>query len=181
MIQLYLTVDDGPNKQTAAIADYLSQRGIRAVFYLTGGAIECFSNVARKVSDYGHEIGNHGYTHQCLYSKSIKEIEQELTDTQNIIQSTAGQLPTKFRPPYLRWNEEHNHLLQKLGLQIEELCMGIGDATKEYRIDYELAERNLFKKIEETKVVLIHSRQHTLEGLQDLLSWFESKGYIFVD
>ena len=184
--KLYLTVDDGPNLYTYPIACILAEKKIKATFFLTGTAIE--KNVAnmcatKNVFDLGHEIGNHGYVHNNLKHETPEAVERDILATQRIILSVTGQLPTKFRPPYMQWNQDYNFILIKLNLKLNMNFIAIKDATKKFIIDYGYATKMLIKhRIKKRELILlIHSRKHTLEGLHKLINWYEAKGCTFVD
>lgn len=68
--------------------------------------------IARRVRDEGHEIGNHTYTHARLCPqisrkpnlRTPRNIYRELAMTQEVLERVLGIAPTLFRPPYgLRW------------------------------------------------------------------------------
>src|SRR5581483_3726501 len=60
-----LTFDDGPNPDTTPlILDALRDRGVKATFFILGRHAEQWPDIARRVADEGHAIGNHGYYHR---------------------------------------------------------------------------------------------------------------------
>ena len=61
---VYLTFDDGPSsKTTLAILDILDTYGIKGTFFTLGTAVEKNPEMAKNVTDRGHSIGCHSYTH----------------------------------------------------------------------------------------------------------------------
>src|SRR5699024_1787705 len=55
-----LTFDDGPSKEvTPRILDILSQHGAVATFFMLGSQVDYYPDIAKRVADEGHEIGNH--------------------------------------------------------------------------------------------------------------------------
>ena len=59
-----LTFDDGPHPvYTEEILDVLDQAGIKASFFYDGKRSRTLPGCCKKVSDAGHLIGNHTYTH----------------------------------------------------------------------------------------------------------------------
>ena len=99
-----LTFDDGPSESTPAVLSVLAHHGIAATFFQCGANVERLPTVARAVSQAGHEIGNHSYSHPLLCFRSRQFIELELRRTQAAIAEHAGVTPVLFRAPYgARW------------------------------------------------------------------------------
>jgi len=58
---VYLTFDDGPLPQTAALLDTLKRYGAHATFFVSGGsAPDLIGRMARE----GHCVGNHTFSHK---------------------------------------------------------------------------------------------------------------------
>ena len=99
-----LTFDDGPGEATPLILDTLKRAGIRATFFLCGQNVERYPELARRIAEEGHEIGNHTYSHPNLLWKTPGRIAWEVTRAQNVIEYATGSRPKLFRPPYgVRW------------------------------------------------------------------------------
>ena len=63
-MQVAITFDDGPSTvYTEILLDGLKERGVKATFFLTGQEIQYSKKVVKRMSDEGHLIGNHTYTH----------------------------------------------------------------------------------------------------------------------
>ena len=59
-----LTFDDGPNpNHTPKLLDLLGKRMVRATFFLVGKRVKRHPELARRIVEEGHEIGNHGMHH----------------------------------------------------------------------------------------------------------------------
>lgn len=107
-----LTFDDGPSEGTAELLAYLAGEGVRATFFQCGMNAERSPAAARQVSEAGHEIGNHTYSHMRLCPRvgwqmqvrSSGEIRAEVARTQEILAEIHGSRPRLFRAPYgMRW------------------------------------------------------------------------------
>jgi len=102
--KISLTFDDGPGEATPQILDILKKANIRATFFLCGENVERFPDLARRIADEGHEIGNHTYSHPYLFWKTPGRIVREITRAQAVIARSTGCQPRVFRPPYgVRW------------------------------------------------------------------------------
>ena len=109
---LALTFDDGPSEGTVELLDYLASQGVPATFFACGMNVLQHPDVARRVREAGHEIGNHTFSHSRLCPrlgwklnlKSPAFIFEEFARTQAIIHDVTGAWPTLLRAPYgMRW------------------------------------------------------------------------------
>jgi peptidoglycan-N-acetylglucosamine deacetylase len=96
-----LTFDDGPSPLfTEMILDILNQNHIKATFFLVGNKVAKDPELAAKIADDGHELGNHTYFHSRLNLVSNKTLINELKLTSDIIFEKTGQVVSLFRPPH---------------------------------------------------------------------------------
>lgn len=101
-----ITFDDGPHPvYTPQILDVLKQRHAKACFFLLGKNVEKYPEIAKRVYDEGHEIGNHSFNHKMLPFLNAGELKKEIETTEDAIQKAAGVHAAYFRPPYGFYNE----------------------------------------------------------------------------
>ena len=99
-----LTFDDGPGESTPLILDTLKRCGVRATFFLLGENVERLPELARRIAEEGHEIGNHTFSHPYFCWKMPGRILWEVRRAQEVIETATGRRPKLFRPPYgVRW------------------------------------------------------------------------------
>jgi peptidoglycan-N-acetylglucosamine deacetylase len=100
-----LTFDDGPHPPfTNEVLDILRRENVCATFFLCGRNIDAHPDLARRIVDEEHLIGNHTYSHPYLYFQSRADIRRELDLTQQAIRRATGRNCKLFRPPYgARW------------------------------------------------------------------------------
>lgn len=97
-----LTFDDG-HKYAEEIFASLEKHGEKASFFLCGSCFNENPDIYKRISDAGHEIGNHSYHHPKMTELTEAEILSELLQTQTIIEekiTCAVQKPKFFRFPY---------------------------------------------------------------------------------
>lgn len=98
---VYLTFDDGPNKQnTEKILDVLKDQGIRGTFFLVGKNVLQCPDVVKRMYTEGNAIGNHTYDHE--YKKVYQSPEAytaELEKTDDAIHNILGVRPIISRAP----------------------------------------------------------------------------------
>jgi peptidoglycan/xylan/chitin deacetylase (PgdA/CDA1 family) len=96
-----MTFDDGPHPtHTPRLLDMLRERGISATFYLIGNRVVEYPQIARRIAEEGHEIGNHSWSHPFLDRLSDAAVTNEIDQTTNAIFQVTGRPPVTFRPPY---------------------------------------------------------------------------------
>lgn len=61
--RVYLTFDDGPSANTAAILDLLAEYQVKATFFVVGDTSEEGKALYRRIVSEGHSIGIHSYSH----------------------------------------------------------------------------------------------------------------------
>ena len=99
--EVAITFDDGPDPEwTPKILDVLKKHGAKATFFQIGVEVEKFPDVAKRVYEEGHEIGNHTFTHPDISNISKRYFEVELNLTERLFESKFGVKPVLMRPPY---------------------------------------------------------------------------------
>lgn len=156
-----LTFDDGPSDvRTPALLEILSKYKIKATFFMLGINIEKYPNIAQSVFDHGHLIANHSYDHPRLLLKSRSFTKNQITKTDQLIQS-LGQTSVKyFRPPYSSKYIILPLVLRSLG---KKLVTGTYDPPSEYLIPYN-AKNIANEVIENTQpgsIIYLHDGRNT--------------------
>lgn len=112
---LIWTVDDHPAPETPEFLDLFKQKGIKATFFLVGYPIQAYNRnpsyspakrrfqVAQRIFQEGHIIGNHSLTHLDLCAPGFPKwrVDYEIDLTQKLLsQLTGGVAPKVWRPPH---------------------------------------------------------------------------------
>jgi peptidoglycan-N-acetylglucosamine deacetylase len=96
-----LTFDDGPDPvRTPALLDTLAELSTPATFFVLGKQVDAHPEVARRIVDEGHELGNHTYSHRYLPLQRSAAVTRELAATDAAIERATGIVPSLARPPY---------------------------------------------------------------------------------
>lgn len=112
-----LTYDAGSGADGAeAILDVLRKHGVTATFFLTGRWAEQFPDLARRIADEGHEVGNHTYSHPDLTTLPDEEVLQQIADGEEAIRLATGLDPRPlFREPYGAFSDHERRLVRQAG------------------------------------------------------------------
>lgn len=115
--ELALTYDDGPNPAwTPRLLDLLAEHNVHATFFMLGKFVKAERELARRVSDAGHLIGNHTWSHPDLSRASDAHALEELTRTNDILTEITGKPVRYFRPPFGARRPYVLKLARQLGL-----------------------------------------------------------------
>ncbi len=166
-----LTFDDGPHPYyTEQILKILKRYSATATFFLVGGQIKKYPELARLVISEGCETGNHTYTHPRLIFLSDNEVSQEIKKTSVLLKETTGANVKYFRPPGGRY---YFSTLQNIGVMETVLWTintdDIGKTAEEIWREA-LAARD-------GDIVLMHSGvEQTIAVLPRILRHFSNNG-----
>ncbi|MCC8128241.1 MAG: polysaccharide deacetylase family protein [Clostridiales bacterium] len=95
-----LTFDDGPQTSVGnQIMDCLAQYGGKATFFLVGDRVASRASEVQRMVAEGHEVANHTMNHKYLQSLGAAEIQAQVNQCNDVIQSVCGVRPTLMRLP----------------------------------------------------------------------------------
>lgn len=95
-----LTFDDGPSGYTQELLEGLSVYDAQVTFFVLGSNAEKYPEVVKRAYDEGHQIGNHSYNHINFYTNTLSEIEENITECDEIVESITGGKPLFVRAPH---------------------------------------------------------------------------------
>ncbi|MGH3775135.1 MAG: polysaccharide deacetylase family protein [Pseudonocardiaceae bacterium] len=96
-----LTFDDGPDPDgTPAVLDALDRLGWTATFFMLGGQVVRYPEVAARVVAAGHEAAAHGLRHRNHLARGPVDVYRDVVGAAEVITAATGVRPTWFRPPY---------------------------------------------------------------------------------
>lgn len=118
--RIALTFDDGPDPETTpAILDTLAAEEVCATFFCIGERVRAHPDIASRIVEEGHVIGNHTMRHgwwtNFLFGKLL---ERELAEAQAAIASVTGREPVYIRTPMGLTNPHYTGVLGRLGLKL---------------------------------------------------------------
>lgn len=115
---MVLTFDDGPDpRYTPDILDILAEYDVRAMFFVCGEMAVDNKELLARMSEEGHAVGNHTWSHPLLTRLSRGRIRSEMERTCDVIEEAYGERPQWFRAPYGAWNRAAFQLGAELGME----------------------------------------------------------------
>ena len=128
--RIALTFDDGPKpEKSKPLLAILDQYGVRATFFVVGQSVTDYPDMVLRLADSGHELANHSFSHRRLTTLSKREIQNELDQTNTLIESITHQPVRFFRPPGGRYNATVLSEAKKRGLIMAMWDVNAGDYT----------------------------------------------------
>lgn len=98
------SLKDFVKEPTEPILDLLDKYNQKATFFVLGEIARKYPRLIKKISQSGHEIASHGYSHKTLPELGEKEFEKEIIKTNQVIEEIIGQKPIGFRAPNFSLN-----------------------------------------------------------------------------
>lgn len=184
-----LTFDDGPDPTvTPAVLDALKAHGAKATFFMVGRHVEAYPDLARRVANEGHDIGNHTYTHLSPLAHKKVTVDQEFLKAQEAIKKATGVEPHLFRPPRGLYNREALRLVRDYHVTIVLWSRSSRDWLE---LTPQEMVRSLVGTVRNGDVILFHDggnlvsssggwHQNLVSGLPTLLDELSAKGFHFV-
>jgi peptidoglycan/xylan/chitin deacetylase (PgdA/CDA1 family) len=179
-----LTFDDGPGESTPLILDTLKRLDVRATFFLLGENVVRLPELARRIAEEGHEIGNHSFSHSYLCWKTPGRILWEVRRAQEVIATATGRHPKLFRPPYgVRWFGLSSILARN---RLTSVMWSVSSVDWRYPAP-RIAER-VIRRTRAGSIILLHDgvpnkeggdRRATAEALEEIIRTL-AKRYRFV-
>lgn len=96
-----LTFDDGPSAVwTPRLLAILAEEHVQATFFLVGTWAERRPDIVAAISDAGHEIGNHSWSHPVLPNLPNETVRWQISHTDETVRAATGAPPDVIRYPY---------------------------------------------------------------------------------
>lgn len=174
--RIAITFDDGPHPDyTEQLLDGLKKQEVKATFFVTGEHAELHPEIIKRMSEEGHLVGNHTYSHIQLRDSNKEAFKQELIKTNEIITQITGEEVLYVRPPYGTWDKKIETELNMFPVlwNIDPLDWCSNNAAC-------IADK-VVNKVKENDIILMHDYYDTsvtaaLQIVEELLE----EGYEFV-
>ena len=179
-----LTFDDGPDgKYTPKVLDILKDNEVTATFFLVGAQVGKCPEVAKRIVDEGHTIGNHSWSHQNLSRMKPEALDTQVKRAQDAISDATGVVPALMRAPYGALSETFLAYLHEQHLRHVYWTVDPRDWDGTSVADM---RSNILQHAKPGGIILLHSfggrkhaLEHTLELLPLLIDDLRKEGYAF--
>jgi peptidoglycan-N-acetylglucosamine deacetylase len=171
------------------IVEFLHERKLPAVIYVSGLFAETYPELIRRLSkDPLVTIGIHGYSHAAYTAhcyglaalKTDKDKRADLVHARDAIASVAGHAPVLFRYPGLCHDDHDDELVREAGLKVDTPTVIAGDS---FNSNVDAIVRQVLRQARAGGTVLFHlggpNAPATLDALERVVPALERKGYEF--
>ena len=174
--KIALTFDDGPHPYyTEQLLDGLKERDVKATFFVLGKHVEEYPELVQRMSDEGHLIGNHTYSHIQLNQGNSETFKEELIRTNELIEDLTGQEVQYVRPPYGTWNKKFEKELNMFPVlwNIDPLDWSSSNVSG--------SVQKVKAKAKENAIILMHDEyKTTVTASLQIIDELKEQGYEFV-
>lgn len=179
-----LTFDDGPAPEHAEeILRVLRENGVRATFFVMGKDVERHPELARRMVEEGHELGNHSFQHRRMVLKSPAFIRAELERTDSLLRAAGQRGPILFRPPYGSKLVGLPRYLAKTGRTTVTWDVE-PDSYEEVAATPEGITRHVLERARPGSIIILHpwytSRRTSREAIGPVIAGLKARGFRFV-
>lgn len=174
--KICLTFDDGPHPYyTEQLLDGLKERGVKATFFVTGEHAVLHPDVIKRMSEEGHTIGNHTYSHMQLKSSNREAFKEELLKTNEVLEKITGDEVVYVRPPYGTWDKKLEQELNMIPVlwNVDPLDWCSDDAV--------CVAGKVIAKAQENDIILMHDYyESSVTAALEIVDELLEDGFLFV-
>lgn len=171
-----LTFDDGPYvRATVPILNTLKEYDCVATFFVLGNRVNNYKNIISRISNEGHEIGNHSYNHKQLTTLSSKELKDQIQRTQRAVLEVIGSEPKVLRPTYGSYNKD---LRKSIDMPI--ILWSIDPQDWKIR-DPKKINNHILSNVRDGDIILMHDIfESTADAIETLVPDLLNRGFQLV-
>lgn len=163
---------------TQTLLDIMQEQDVSCTFFAVEFWVKKYPEYAKKIIEYGHELGTHSRTHSYMSKLSKTEIIDELKTSSLAIEEVTGQKPTLFRAPY----GDYDNLL--IDTCFEQNLFPIQwdvDSLDWKNLSAQEIAMRITGSVKNGSIILCHNNGlHTAEALPIIISTLKSRGFTFV-
>ncbi|MGJ7921014.1 polysaccharide deacetylase family protein [Neobacillus sp. LXY-4] len=150
----------------------LKKHNLKASFFLEGRWVKENPDLAKMISESGHEIGNHSFTHPDMKKLSAAEIKSQIEKTNAVIEATTGRVCKWFGPPSGSYRDEVVKIADVLGLGTILWSVDTIDWQKPAP---ETIIHRVEAKVHPGALILMHPTDSTAKALDRMITKIEQK------
>lgn len=179
--KVYLTFDEGPSENTAAILDILAEYDVKATFFVVGSEDEEAQALYRRIVDEGHTLGMRSYSNKySVIYQSEEAFEEDYMKLRDYLHEVTGTEPRYYRFPGGSSNQISNvpmssliDFLNQRGTVYYDWNVSAGDAASMAYTPEEIVANVTEDVVKyKTSVVLLHDssdKSATVEAVGPLI------------
>jgi polysaccharide deacetylase family protein (PEP-CTERM system associated) len=104
------------------LLDVMAEFEVRGTFFILGPVARDYPNLIRRITNEGHELGCHGWSHDLVYDLTPDQFRDETLRASDTISGLTGQAVTAYRAAYFSITRQSLwalDILAELGFQCD--------------------------------------------------------------
>ncbi len=178
---LYLTFDCGyENGYTEKILDTLKEKNVNAAFFCTLPQVKQNPEIAARMINEGHILGNHSVTHPSFPTITRTQMALEIQEMDDYLRTNFGYSEPYFRFPMGEYSENALDLVSSVGYKsvFWSLAYNDWDLNNQKGADY--AFNTVTQRLHPGAVILLHAvSPDNAEALGRIIDYATENGYVF--
>lgn len=159
-----------------AILDALEKYKAKGTFFIVGIWAKKYPDTVKLISDRGHEIANHGYSHAHMAQIPEDKIKDEILLCTQVLEEITANKVRLFRPPYGEYNSATIKVARRLEYQTIQWDVDSLDWKKS------LSKEDIYKRVTQRttngSIILFHNDTlYTEEILPSILENLTVNGF----
>lgn len=164
--------------KTKRIVDLLTERNLKATFFLVGFWADAYKEEVAYIADNGMEIGNHSKNHLHMNSLDVVKTKEEIEYVNHAVRTLTGVTPKVFRAPFGEYDDKLLSCVEECGMTAVQWDV---DSLDWKGISGAEIIKRVVGKVKSGSIILCHNNSdHILDALPTVLDELTAKGYKFV-
>jgi len=183
--EIALTFDAGADAECFDdLITALAHAHASSTFFITGKFVHDHADCAAEITKYGHEVGNHTWSHLNLTQQSDDVVRDEIMRAERAIIQASGQTPrSRWRAPYGERDNRVLNIAAALGYRSIYWTLDSLDGVEPVKTPQFLIDRITSKSDEELDgaIILLHvGVRSSAEALPAIISNVQARGFQLV-
>ena len=161
-----------------SILETLKKHDIHITFFMVGDFVTKYPEAVKKISEAGHEIGNHSDTHPHVNNLNLEKNIEQIQKCSEKIEKITGKKTNLYRGPYGEYNDT---VIRAAKSQNSETIQWNLDTLDYSGLTGEQMWKRLENKLTPGSIILSHNgTKHTADSIDMLITNIKKKGYNIV-
>jgi len=162
-----------------SILDTLDNADVKASFFIVGQWAKKFPHAIKSISEHGHDICNHSYSHVKMSSVGIQKMRNEIIECDEVLNNISGKNVNLFRAPYGEYNDTVICEAKKLGYTTVQWDVDSLDWKPNMSAGHIMSR--VVNKVKPGSIILFHNdTNHTSAVLPVIIKDLQDKQYNIV-
>jgi peptidoglycan/xylan/chitin deacetylase (PgdA/CDA1 family) len=178
--EVWLTIDDGPTGDTAALLEALAARNVKATFFVKGSLCAEHPDLVRLMLARGHAVANHSQTHPsgAFWCLPPAAIARQVDECNAALTTIAGERPHLFRAPVGMKNPFVHPILSRRNMTLVGWSVRGFDSFGD---DVERVAQRIVPRVATGSIVVMHQgRGFSVACISRVIDELQALGYSFV-